>query len=504
MSRKKERSASLPLGANNQGSRLNEMSRVVDAREEQGRVDWALISGALVAGALAFGATRVDALPILAVAMAGALALAWAAAAPLGSLLLAAFVAVLVPTEVAVKFGSLPRIGPLRIVVVLFLCGWAIRFLRGERLGGLFNELRLRRSLALFVVTAGVSAAFAIDTLTAVYAYIDHIVLGILLFMLFRRYCADENSLVALRRTLYVATAIACLFAFYERATMWNPYIDFYEGEEFSLRQGILRCRSTFFHPIAFGCFLNLLLPFVLADVYKGQAAPRVVLLALLVLMGAGMFMTVSRMPWICLCLETLVIVAFSGRMTGARALASAVMVVLAALAAIVAYDSTDLVRRLIDPLLTIGEAGQGTNSSEYYRIAVIDAVLNYLEGFRWIIGTGPGTFQIAEIPSRFAGQNHKLYAPDMHYARVLLEYGLLGLLALALLLASVLRECARAVRVARPDNRMEAAACSAAIIGFILVNATVSMFFILPLAMLFWLCVARVVTIGRHLARSS
>ena len=137
--------------------------------------------------------------------------------------------------------------------------------------------------------------------------------------------------------------------------------------------------------------------------------------------------------------------------------------------------------------------AGGGDEaSSEYYRVILTKAVLEKLNGLQWIVGFGPGTFHVANIEAIYAGDYHVLEAPDFHYVRVLADSGLLGLTAFLSLLAALLWLCSTALRRAEPDGRAEAAACLAAVVGFILVNATVSMFYTWPLVLVFWFAVAR------------
>ena len=135
----------------------------------------------------------------------------------------------------------------------------------------------------------------------------------------------------------------------------------------------------------------------------------------------------------------------------------------------------------------------------EYYRVALTRAVLDSLTGLRWLYGFGPGTFQLAGIQSDFTGHLHVLKAPDLHYVQVLADLGIVGLGSFSALLLSIILTCVGALRGRR---RSDAAACLASVIGFILVNATVSMFYTLPLALVFWLAVARATVLYRKSAQ--
>ena len=126
----------------------------------------------------------------------------------------------------------------------------------------------------------------------------------------------------------------------------------------------------------------------------------------------------------------------------------------------------------------------------EFYRIALAEAVLDRLNGTRWIYGYGPGTFFMADVESSYAGHRHVLTAADSYYVKLLFEHGILGLLSFVSLLMAIVYTGLRNIKRLGYPNNLLVVASWASIVGFIFENTTVSMFS-LPLGLLFWLSVA-------------
>jgi hypothetical protein len=138
--------------------------------------------------------------------------------------------------------------------------------------------------------------------------------------------------------------------------------------------------------------------------------------------------------------------------------------------------------------------------SSEYYRIALFQAVVDRLAGYQWLIGAGQGTFHIADVEARYDDSDHVLTAPDGHYTKVLFEDGMLGLLLMGILLAKCISLCVRAFRMAATlKDRLAVLSAIVGVTGFVLINITVSMYLVFPLSMLFWCAVAFSGTVFRR-----
>ena len=135
---------------------------------------------------------------------------------------------------------------------------------------------------------------------------------------------------------------------------------------------------------------------------------------------------------------------------------------------------------------------------SDYYRVALVLGVVERLEGWRWFYGYGPGTFREAQVESYYAGHHHVLTAADSHYAKILLEEGVLGLAMFLALVGTVLGRCWQAARHATGKDRLLATACLASVTAFAFENLSASMFDLASLGIPFWVSVAVSLQIGR------
>ena len=415
-------------------------------------------------------------------------------------------VSIMIPIEISLQWGQLPRIGPTRIVAGIFLIAYLLRLCvstTNHRQNFVFPKDKpfyLMYFLLLYVCTILVSYMFSVNVKASTFFIIDQFVVFAIFCIYVNEIRKDENWII-IKQAIYFGTIVVCFFAFFEVWTRANPIIDFIapprDEIESIVRLGLWRVRSTFYHPIALGVFLNLVFPFVLVDLLNSGGVKRLRLTVLALLMCVVQILTVSRIPWLVMIFEAAIVFIIFSRITLSKIILILNISMIGAVALFVIYSSSDFIHKLFEPFLNWGGVSQ--SSSEYYRIALTRAVLDSLTGSRWIYGFGPGTFQLAGIQSNYAGSLHVLNAPDLHYIRVLADLGLLGLGAFIALLLSVLATCIGALR---SSARRDAAACVASVIGFILVNATVSMFYF-PLALVFWLAVARAIALCRQSAHS-
>ncbi len=392
----------------------------------------------------------------------------------------------LIPNELSIKIGDLPRIGPLRVAVAVFLLGLLLRtLLRGQPI--LVPRGALGGMVIANLVVLMLSALFSINFLASAYHLLDQLIVVLLFFLMWQQSRNDE-AFSCIKLGIYLGSAAVCVFALVELTLGFTitPFLDASINAE---RLGFSRIRSTFFHPIALGTFIDLVFPFLLADLIRARRS-RLRLGTLAAALILVQLMTISRVCWIVMVAETLFVVTFAGQLTP-RKVTRVYLAFLGCFAAgISAYLLIPAVQELFAPFLRIGSAEEA--SSEYYRVALTRAVIDSLQGFRWLVGFGPGTFQLAGIQSDYAGDAHILDAPDLHYVRVLADSGLLGLGSFVALLVATLSTGIRTARSSNPDVSLDGLAALASIIGFVLINLTVSMFYTLPLALLFWLAVAR------------
>ena len=424
---------------------------------------------------------------------------------PTGAFLTLVGVAILIPLDLSVDVGPLPRIGPTRIYMGAFLLGTFLRLLVHRQLvPGYRSTFPLFGGACLYIVSALISTAMSVAPVVSIYAVIGREIFEqLLLFYLFLYFLQQPGFWRALRNTLYAATFIACLYAFWEAYAATNPLIDYIPDAWPDFRAGVLRCRSTFFHPIAFACFLNLVFPFVVVDFLSTKRAEiRLAMVGLGAVILLAALLTVSRAPWIILALEVAGIVAWECRRDLRRMAFIVTLGFIAITFGFLAYQLNDTVRDLFAPFVNPGQVDEG--STEYYRVVVIEAVWERVQSPRIFFGYGPNAFNYADIEVTYDNTTRVLQEPDLHYARILFEFGLVGSGLVLLLIGRGIWRGVISLKTASRENQRWVLAALAGIVGFVLVNFTVSMFSMFPLGMIFWMAMAVAVSQGRAAAEEA
>ena len=416
-------------------------------------------------------------------------------------LLVTLAVSILVSIDIAVKHDPFPRVGPTRILLAALYIGtllnwWLKR--SPERLS--LRQLPLLRPILLYAAAVVISASMSIVPLQSYYAAFTDLVEQFFLFYLFVNYLRQPDFGRRVTNVLFGTTALVCLFAFLEELTRVNPLARFFDVFDDDLsRGGLLRVRATLYHPIALGCFIALVFPFVLsALIREPKGKKKIALAVLLIAMLATSFLTVSRGPWLAILFEVSLFLAWWAWRNPYRIVVIGLTLAFAVSAFALLRTNHDFDRR-VSPILNPNQFSlERTNeaSSEYYRIALLKAVTDRLAGSRWVYGFGRGTFYLADVESNYDNVDHVLSAGDSHYILFLLETGVVGLAALTLLLLAALRICAQRVLALSGDGRLLALASLGAVAGFIWNNSTASMFPVLPLNLVFWLSVALAATL--------
>lgn len=409
------------------------------------------------------------------------------------------FVSVLLPMDLAIKPGNLPRIGPTRVLMGAFYFGVLLRIFINKRLHDQGRaDFPLAVLLTVYLASAFASAATSVSPLTSVYAVIGRELFEqFLLFYIVLYYLRVPGFFERMKTVLYWATILVCLFAFVEVVIQDNPLLGFYEDAWIDYRLGIPRCRSTFFHPIAMACYLNLVFPFILVDFTRpGTGMQRAVRSALFVAVLVTSALSVSRGPWICMGIEAGIFLLWRSWRHTTRMVLVGTALGLSLAVGMVAYNTSAPVNKLLRPMLD--PASLDESSSEYYRWVVVKAVWEKMDRSRILFGFGPNAFHLSNVQAEYSDHIQTLKAPDQHYARLVFEYGLCGGALFCLLLLRAVGICARGIRRGAGGDAAWAVGALMAVVGFISVNMTVSMFPMYPLGMLFWLWVAVARAAGR------
>jgi O-antigen ligase len=225
----------------------------------------------------------------------------------------------------------------------------------------------------------------------------------------------------------------------------------------------------------------------------------KFIFVILLLMIFGILFLTVSRGPWLALSIEIFIFIILLRKKNLKYSLFVGSTGIFVFLLVVFVFSTLDFLPEYTSEIINPSKIDwrfTDEATSEYYRIALLKAVINHLQGARWLFGLGPGTFHLAGIESTYAGHEHVLLAADSHYIRVLADSGLIGLTVFFALLFGILKECLKSVKITKGKDKITAIACFAGISGFIIANITVSMFVMLPLKILFWMATARAITL--------
>lgn len=414
--------------------------------------------------------------------------------------------ALVVPLDLAVVVGGLPRMGPTRGFLLCWYCGAGLRTLvsilasraaAARHPAGAPLPPGLLFCAGSYLLVGLVGCWFSVAPQVSLNAVLGRDLLEqILLGVVFCHYFARDGFYRRLMTVIMICTAFLCLFSYFEFLFQQNPLIRLYGDPDEGIRFGLLRARATFFHSIAYGVYLNLIFPLVWVEAIEGDtAARRRSALMLVVMIVAGSAVALSRAPWMCLCLEFLILCGWRYHRDVAQFVRLGVVVALIFSFFVGLYLFEPNFHRLFYGIVNPTKIGD--EATEYYRWLLIKAIWEQMMAGgdlvqRVLLGYGPGAFQEVGVEARFSTDTHVLQAPDLHYVRLVFEYGVVAAAMFGILLAGALRHAWRAIQHHAGTPRAELAiACFCSLLGFILVNFTVSMFPQYPLGMLFWMVLA-------------
>lgn len=394
-------------------------------------------------------------------------------------------ISLLVPIELGISLGGLPRLGPTRLIL-LAVCLGALPLVwhhRTELAYGIGRPILYLGLLSIIVSLAQTPGS--VDSSRSLYTtgllVLEQVSPVLLVGACTSRYPNFPRRLGAV---VVGCSVCVCVFALIEFTFKANPLLPLF-GESDIVR-GVYRVRSVFFHPICLGSFLGMTICWTVG--LKRERPGGHLLSCALLLQLAILGLTVSRGPLLAAVLELGIVAALALRRNRSLVLVACGLLLLTGMA------TTSLVRqfgRTSSALDQLRAALLSEDTSEFYRIALWQAVLDRLSGTQWLTGTGPGTFHVAAVESVYDGHYHVLTAPDSHIARVLLEQGVPGLVTWIMLLVAV--GCRLLLRAVDSSGGVApwTVPALAATAGLFTCNVFASMQTQLPLAVTYWSLVA-------------
>lgn len=244
----------------------------------------------------------------------------------------------LLPIYLAIDFGpGFPLITVVRLLLAIALGLFVIQLVRRKGLRKVISELYLKREFLLLALTLLVLTLFHLDRPQAVIMYSSIIVEQILLFVLIWSIFDREADVNRVFGAIFVSCLLVTVYGLFVKIIGSNPYLENMidrTGETVSTfydsRGGVEnRVASTFSHPIAYGGWLAMLLPFIIVRMRLLLVSKRLFLSCLLLLSMANIVFTNSRTPIVSALVGVVVLFMFLGKKNKAVLFASALCLLL-------------------------------------------------------------------------------------------------------------------------------------------------------------------------------
>ena len=124
----------------------------------------------------------------------------------------------MIPIEISLQWGPLPRIGPTRIVVGIFLLAYLLRLCvsttnHAQNFVAKDKPLYLMYFLPLYVCTILVSFMFSVNVKASTFFIIDQLVVFSIFLIFVNEIRKDENWII-IKQAIYFGTLLVCFYAF--------------------------------------------------------------------------------------------------------------------------------------------------------------------------------------------------------------------------------------------------------------------------------------------------
>ena len=250
-------------------------------------------------------------------------------------------------------------------------------------------------------------------------------------------------------------------------------------------RLGLSRLQGTYPHPSFLAASLTMLVPIALGLFVIARRRLRWLLFCAIVLMSAALFLTFTRAAWVAVTVASVAVFVSSARRHPRLWIGGYWIVAVAILLAALLPNVRDGIGELLGDLLVTRSTSPTATTG--YRLVLTKAVIEGAAASP-VTGFGAGNFAAVGLSTVFAGRTLVLVSPDNHLLRVLLETGYLGLVAFLFMVAVLCVALWRAVRsLPQAADRTLGVGVISGLVGFLLVNLTISALAIPQVAFVFW-----------------
>jgi hypothetical protein len=358
----------------------------------------------------------------------------------------------ILPTYFAFNLGdSLPLLTAYRIIVIYFFA-YEILINKKPGLKEVFAKLRashVNKYIWIYLMAVVVSSIMA-NTGDSLKALISILLENVLLFYFLVKRFLDPEVFDKAIHILIITAFILGLLGLIEGLSGFNIFSlldlkvrDNIVGSAMYERMGTNRVESSFGHPIGFGLYLTLMLPLVLYSANHGQRLALITFFLLII----NLLLTISRGPLIAFLVVFMIYLLVSNLKSKLIAfyLISVFLISAGLYCTNVENKLTKLVKNI--PLSIISLVDQkhsvrnfGANQDPFdYRLLIVNLAVEKMKNNYWF-GLGMGYFR-----THYFGQTAKygkIFSIDNNYLLNFLELGIIGALAIILLIFKFLSLC--------------------------------------------------------------
>ncbi|MBQ7006785.1 MAG: O-antigen ligase family protein, partial [Oscillospiraceae bacterium] len=314
--------------------------------------------------------------------------------------------------------------------------------------------------IALFTLMLCLATINSFTFVKSVKILFLHLAFILFYFVAFQTLNTKKKWCGALVSFLLVAGLVA-LYGVYQNFAGVSSTASWVDQEMF--QQIKVRVYSTFDNPNVLGEYLVLLIPVMMAMVWKSKTnGQKTVYSGLLLILAACLIFTWSRGAWLGVFLAAAVFLLVMDKRWSLLALVG-----LCLIPAFLTSDSA-----IANRLLSIGNT---TDTSTAYRVSIWRASLSMLKDF-WLCGIGPGSDAFSMIYPKYAlaGANFALHSHNL-FLQLWVETGICGIASFFALIIAFIRQ-SFTLPVYQERNRLSPAismAFAAGILGFLFQGLT-------------------------------
>jgi len=398
---------------------------------------------------------------------------------------------VFLPTSLKIDLpAGLPQMTIHRVLI-------AIAFLALLRIGpatGGNRRIPYLALLVLFGLSQGLSVVFGNDIVSGLKNYFSYLIEGLLYYVVVTKYIQSEEDVVPLLRGICLGLTGVALVAAVEKYLHFNLADEILPGD-LSASHPLEDVTATYSHRILLGYAMAMGVPLTLAARNAIQEPrKRFRMFCMLLLLVAATYFSTSRGPWVGLALGGIATALLAGRATK-RSLA--VMMCLVVVVLVFRPGVRETIQSLYVSTFDAESAKGGSYQTRWqlWGIAWKEVQTSPL---RLLFGFGPGSTESMDLTQYFYGQEGYTSSMikigftswDNNYACDLIELGIVGFAAEALLFATILRSLLQKWRHAEGVFRELQAGIIVACLIFMF--AMTNVFIFAPqLKYLFWTLVA-------------